>query len=202
MKIENKMNYQYVKEALIRWVLGTDGQDGATCELIGVIPWGKELESVISWNKVCDDINDSFGGRTDEKGKLWDVGIILTNKNEFDRFNRFITLKANNVVSVYQSIIDRANSLCNTKFEIIVYRFIGVVDNVAKYEPIYHYFGNNLTSLANNVYDKLKVSDWKNDDFIDSVHYGFYNNCFTAFKSNYINFVNETHLQLEVKKNS
>jgi hypothetical protein len=198
MKIENKMNYLDVRKALIRWVLGTDGQDGATCELIDVIPWGKDLESVISWNEVCDDINDSFGGRTDEKGKLWDIGIILTNKNEFERFDKFITIKTNNVMKVYQGIVDKANRLCNTLFEITIYKFGGVVDNVVKYEPIYRYFGNNLTSLTNKVYDKLKVTNWLIDDFMDSVHYGLYNNSFTVFKSGYLS---ENNLHLEVKKN-
>jgi hypothetical protein len=198
MKIENKIKYNCVKESLIRWVLGTDGQDGATCELIDVIPWGKELESVISWNEVCDDINDSFGGRTDEKGKLWDIGIILTKADELERFMSFIIQKTNNVMKVYQGIIDKANRLCNTKYEIIVHKFGGVVDNVVKYEPIYRYFGNNLTSLTNMVYDKLKVTNWLIDDFMDSVHYGLYNNSFTVFNSGHLS---ENHLHLEVKKN-
>lgn len=198
MKIENKIVYRRVKEALIRWVLGTDGQDGATCELIDVIPWGDELETLISWDDVRDEIDESFGYRTDENNKMWDVGIILTNKDEFKRFDRFIKKKTNNVLFVYQGIIDKANSLCNTIFEIVIHKLIGVEDNVAQYEPIYHYFGNNLTSLANEVYDKLKVSDWENDDFIDSVHYGLYNNSHTVFNSKSLN---EHHLHLEVKKN-
>lgn len=197
MKIENKINYNYVKEALIRWVLGTDGQDGATCELLNVIPWGKELESVISWNDVCDEINDSFGWRTDENNKWWDVGIILTNTTELVRFNEFITKKTNTVMDVYQGIIDKANKLCDTKFEIIIHKFVGVENNVAQYEPIYHYFGNSLTSLVNKVYDKLKVSDWEKDNFIDAVHFGLYNNGRTVFKSNHVKDI----LGLEVKKN-
>ena len=198
MKIENKMNRVRVKEALIRWVLGTDGQDGATCELIDVIPWGKEIDSVISWGDVCDEINDSFGGRTDERGKLWDIGIILTNTEELLRFNAFITLKTQNVMKVYQGIVDKANSLCNTKFEIVVHKFDRVVNNEAVYEPLYRYFGNNLTSLANKVYDKLKVVGWEKDEFIDAVHYGCYNNHSTAFKTKYIN---DSLLMLDVKKN-
>jgi hypothetical protein len=197
MKIENKIKYCCVKEALIRWVLGTDGQDGATCELIDVIPWGKELESIISWDDVCDEINESFGNRTDENNKWWDAGLILTNVDELERFMSFITEKTNKVMTVYQGIIDKANRLCDTKFEIIVHKFIGVEKNVAQYEPIYHYFGNNLTSLANKVYDKLKVSDWENDDFIDSVHYSLYNKSRTVFKSNHLDVI----LGLDVIKN-
>ena len=197
MKIENKMKYTCVKEALIRWVLGTDGEDGATCELIDVIPWGKEIDSVLSWDDVCDEINESFGNRTDENGKNWDVAVILTNTKELSRFNTFITEKTNKVMIVYQGIIERANRLCNTKFEIIVGKFVGLKNNVAQYEPIYHYFGNNLTSLANDVFNKLKVSDWENDDFIDSVHYGLYNNSVMAFKSNHLDNI----LNLKVKRN-
>ena len=197
MKIKNKIKYTCVKEALIRWVLGTDRNDGETCELIGVIPWDDDINSIISWNDVCDEVNDSFGGRTDENGNLWDAGIILSNKAEFDRFDKFITEKTNKVMIVYQGIIDKANKLCNTKFEITVHRFIGVEKNVAQYEQIYQYFGNNLTSLANEVYDKLKVSDWENDDFIDSVHYSLYNKSRTVFKSNRLDDI----LSLEVKKN-
>ena len=192
MKIENKMNYSRVKEGLIRWVLGTGGT------VLDVIPWGKELESVIPWKDVSDKIINSIGSRTDENNKYWDVATILTNNDEFDRFNRFITLKANNVVIVYQGIIDRANKLCNTKYEIIVHRCIGVENHFAQYEPIYHYFGNNLTSLTNKVYDKLKVSNWLRDDFMDSVHYALYNNSNTVFNSGHLG---ENHLRLEVKKN-
>lgn len=198
MKIENKMNKVYVKEALIRWVLGTDGQDGGTCELIDVIPWGKELESVISWNDVCDEINDSFGNRTDENGKLWDVAKILTNANELERFMSFIIEKTNKIMTVYQGIIDKANALCNDRFEITISKFVSVKKSVAKYEPIHRYFGNNLTTLANEVYDKLKVCDWKNDDFIDSVHFALYNNTHITFSSKYLD---ELYLHLEVKKN-
>lgn len=200
MKIENKIKYSYVKEALVRWVLGIDGQDGSTCDLIDVIPWGKELESVISWNDVCDEIIESFGNRTDEKGKLWDAVIILTNKNEFERFDKFITEKTNNVMNVYQGIIDKANKLCNIRYEITISQFVGLENNVAKYETIYpyHYFGKNLTLLANEVYDKLKVSDWERDDFIDSVHFALYNNTHIVFSSNY--YLNKNSLHLEVKK--
>lgn len=191
MKIENKMEYSRVKEALIRWVLVPGGQ------VFDVIPWSKEIESVIPWEDVSDEIIKSFGSITDEKGKLWDVAIILTNAYELERFMSFIIEKTNNVVKVYQGIIDRANKLCNTRFEIVVSKFIGVKNNVAQYEPIYHYFGNNLTSLANEVYDKLKVSDWENDDFIDSIHYGLYNKSRIAFKSNHLNDI----LHIDVKKN-
>lgn len=192
MKIENKMEYNRVKEALIRWVLVPGGQ------VFDVIPWSKEIESVIPWKDVCDEINESFGSRTDENNKWWDVAIILTNADELERFMSFIIEKTNKVMTVYQGIIDKANRLCNTRFEIIVHKFIGVENNVAQYEPIYRYFGNNLTSLANEVYDKLKVSDWENDDFIDSVHYGLYCNSSVVFNSKYLN---EHNLRLDVKRN-
>ena len=52
MKIENKIKYSRVKEALIRWVLGTGGT------VLDVIPWGKEIESVIPWKDVCDEISN------------------------------------------------------------------------------------------------------------------------------------------------
>ena len=109
------MNYNCVKDALIRWVLGSDGEDGATCELLNAIPWGKEIESVISWDDVCDEINDSFGNRTDENNKWWDAAIILTNADELERFHNFITEKTNKVMTVYQGIIDRANSSLTVK---------------------------------------------------------------------------------------
>ena len=85
----------------------------------------------------------------------------------------------------------------NTKFEIIVYKSIGFENGIEKYEQIYNYFGNDLTLLANTVYYKLEVSDWENDDFIDSVNYSFCNNSFVSFKSNCID---EQNLRLQVKK--
>jgi hypothetical protein len=198
MKIENKMNFNCVKEALIRWVLGTDGQKGATWVLCDTIPWGKEIEEVISWKDVYGDFSEAFGSRTDENGELWDEVKILTNADELVRFHNFITEKTNKVMTVYQGIIDKANSLCNTVFKITVHKFVSVKKSVAKYEPIYHYAGNNLTSLANEVYDKLKVCDWKNDDFIDAVHFALYNNTHITFSSSYLD---ELYLHLEVKKN-
>jgi hypothetical protein len=197
MKIENRMKYGCIKEALIRWVLGTDGQDGEICDLLDAIPWDEEMDSVISWDDVYDEIKDSFGCRTDENNKHWDVAIILTDNNEFKRFDKFITKKTINVMDVYQGIIDKVNRLCNTKSEIVVHKFIGVENNVAQYKPLFHYCGNSLTSLANKVYDKLKVSDWEKDVFIDSVHCCLYNKSRTAFKSNNISDT----LSLDVIKN-
>jgi hypothetical protein len=198
MKFENKIKYTCVKEALVRWVLGTDGQDGGTCEVLGTIPWGEEIESVIPWEDVSEEIDECIGSRTDENNKWWDAGVILTNKDEFERFDKFITEKTNKIMIAYQGIIDKANRLCNTKFGIVVSKFIGVEKNEAQYKPIFHYYGNNLTALANKVYNELKVSDWENDDFIDSVHYDFYNKSSTAFKSNHIDAI----CHLDVIKNS
>lgn len=198
MKFENKIKYNRLKEALIRWVLGTDGQDGATCELLDVIPWDDELETLICWDDVYDEINDSFGCRTDENNKWWDARTILTNADELERFYNFITEKTNKVMTVYQGIIDKANALCNDRFEITISKFVSVKKGVAKYEPIHRYFGNNLTALANEVYDKLKVCDWANDDFIDAVHFALYNNTHITFSSKYLD---ELYLHLEVKKN-
>jgi hypothetical protein len=163
-----------------------------------MIPWDEEIESVIPWEDVCDEINEAFGCRTDENNKWWDAGVIFTNENEFKRFDKFITEKTNKVMIVYQGIIDKANSLHNTIYEIIVYKFTSVVNNVAQYEPIRHYSGNNLISLINKVYDELKVSNWANDDFIDSVYYGLYCNSSVVFNSKSLN---EHNLRLEVKKN-
>lgn len=159
---------------------------------------GEKIESVIPWEDVCDKINEAFGYRTDENNKWWDAGIIFTDENEFKRFDKFITEKTNKVMTVYQGIIDKANSLCNTVFKITIHKFVGVENNVAQYEPICHYSGNRLTSLANKVYDELKVSNWENDDFIDSVHYGLYRNSSVVFNSKSLN---EHNLRLEVTKN-
>jgi hypothetical protein len=198
MKIENRMKYSRVKEALVRWVLGTDGHNGANCSLYDMIPWGEKIESVIPWEDVCDEINEAFGCRTDENNKWWDAGVIFTNENEFKRFDKFITEKTNKVMTVYQGIIDKANLLCNTVFKITVHKFVSVENNVAQYEPICHYSGNRLTSLVIKVYDKLQVSNWTRNDFIDSVHYGLYCNSSVVFNSKSLN---EHNLRLEVTKN-
>jgi hypothetical protein len=101
-------------------------------------------------------------------------------------------------MTVYQGIIDKANLLCNTVFKITIHKFVGVENNVAQYEPICHYSGNRLTSLVIKVYDKLQVSNWTRNDFIDSVHYGLYCNSSVVFNSKSLN---EHNLRLEVKKN-
>lgn len=92
---------------------------------------------------------------------------------------------------------DKTNSSCNTKFEIVVYKFYVFVGAVADYEPIYHYFGDDLTTLAKKVHDELKVVDWDIDDFIDAVHQSWHNNNWTVFESECI----KSHTSLEVKMN-
>ena len=155
MKIENKMEYSRVKEALIRWVLGTDGQDGATCELGDAIPWDEEIDSIIPWGDVIDEINDSFGIRTDENNKLWDVAIILTNANELERFMSFIIEKTNKVMTVYQGIIDKANSLYieqeNKKKQSIAKNAQTVDDMIAN---------SNIAHSALSVLERLFVKDY------------------------------------------
>lgn len=191
MKIENKIKYNRLKEALIHWVL-----EGG--RVLDAIPWGKEIESVIPWEDVSDRILDSIGSRTDENNKWWDVAKILTNADELERFHNFITEKTNKVMTVYQGIIDKANSLCNNIFEITIHKFVGIENDVAQYEQICHYSGNRLTSLVIKVYDKLQVSNWTRNDFIDSVHYGLYCNSSVVFNSKSLN---EHNLRLEVTKN-
>lgn len=111
MKFENKIKYNCVKEAVIRWVLGTDGQNGATWVLCDTIPWSEEIEKVISWDDVYGDFSKVFGSRTDENDELWDEIKILTNADELERFHNFITEKTNKIMIVYQGIIDKANAL-------------------------------------------------------------------------------------------
>lgn len=109
MKFENKIKYNCVREAIIRYVLRSSNR------FIDAIPWSKELESVIPWVEVYGKINNAFGSISDENGKLWDIVSIISKTTELVRFNEFITKKTNKIMTVYQGIIDKANALSKTK---------------------------------------------------------------------------------------
>lgn len=122
MKFKNELNKKELEKALVNWVLGTDGQDGATCEVLATIPWNDEMERVIPWRCVDEDIDEAIGIRGE-----WNVYRLLRcdstveDKKYKDEFNRFIDVKVKCIDIVYDEIIKQLNDKIKPKRKYKVY---------------------------------------------------------------------------------
>ena len=115
MAFTNKINKETLKNALIRWVLGTDGNDGAIDYVMDEIYWDAKM-GFDYWQDVAQyRIRESIGSRYDGE-KCWDVSK-LTNFSDFsnetmeyrNRFCIFIDKKIVNIYSTYQKCINELN---------------------------------------------------------------------------------------------
>lgn len=122
MKFENKLNKTDLEEALINWVFGSDNQDGATSVVLDNIPWTDEMESVIPWRCVDEEIDEAIGLRGG-----WDVYRLLKStptiedckyRNEFEEF---ILGKVKKIDMVYENLINQLNKKIHPKKMFKVY---------------------------------------------------------------------------------
>ena len=115
MKFTNKINKESLKNALIHWVLGTDGNDGAIDYVMDEIYWSEEMGYDYWEDNVHDRIRDAIGSRY-YNGKSWNVSK-LTDFSNFSnetmgyrhRFCIFIDKKIEDICSTYQKCIDELN---------------------------------------------------------------------------------------------
>ena len=115
MKFTNNIDKTALRKALINWVTGADGADGATEFVIEQIPWTEAMGFDFYREEVHDKIDDAIGSRYREGG-AWDVAKMMdfTDHNnataEYRRqFTAFINEKVENIYNVYQNAIDKLN---------------------------------------------------------------------------------------------
>jgi archaellum component FlaC len=104
--IENTINKTELKKALVDWIIN----DVTVDELHNVIPWSDDLETLIDWN----DVRESIDNEVDKCGKQltnkpWNIGEIITDSKECDRFNKFVDEYVDNIVKIFDSYIEQAN---------------------------------------------------------------------------------------------
>jgi hypothetical protein len=115
MKFTNNIDKTALRKALINWVTGADGADGATEFVTEQIPWTEAMGFDFYREEVHDKIDDAIGSRYREGG-AWDVAKMMdfTDSNnataEYRRqFTAFINEKVENIYNVYQNAIDKLN---------------------------------------------------------------------------------------------
>lgn len=126
MAYSNKLTAENViklRKALINWALETDGNCGATCDIINTIPWMEEMGFEFWQEYVADEIDAAIGTQYDEDDKEWDVGILadfisLHNAHiEYrNKFRKFIEEKVNNICEAYKKAVDKLNASLNKKY--------------------------------------------------------------------------------------
>lgn len=116
MAFTNNINKETLKNALINWVLGTDGNDGATECVMDEIPWTEDMGYNFWRNEVHDKIDEAIGSRYDN-GKHWVVAKLLNFTDSYienteyrNRFRIFIDKKVENIYNTYQEAIDKLNA--------------------------------------------------------------------------------------------
>ena len=116
MAFTNNINKKTLKNALINWVLGTDGNDGATEYVMDEIPWSDDMGFEFWQEEVLDKIEEAIGSRYDN-GKYWDVTKLvefadsyIENTNYRHRFYFFIDEKVEDIYNTYQEAIDKLNA--------------------------------------------------------------------------------------------
>ena len=115
MAFTNNINKKTLKNALINWVLGTDGNNGATESVMDEIPWSEDMGYDFWRNEVHDKIDEAIGSRYDN-GKIWDVTKLveyadsyIENTDYRHRFYFFIDKKVEDIYNTYQEAIDKLN---------------------------------------------------------------------------------------------
>ena len=116
MAFTNNINKKTLKNALINWVLGTDGNDGATECVMNEIPWSDDMGHDFWQDEVHDKIDEAIGSRYDN-GKYWVVtklinitDLSIENIEYLNRFNIFIENKVEDIYNTYQEAIDKLNA--------------------------------------------------------------------------------------------
>ena len=116
MAFTNNINKETLKNALINWVLGTDGNDGATEYVMDEISWSDDMGYDFWRDEVHDKIDEAIGSRYDN-GKIWVVTKLIdftdssADTIEYrHRFHIFIDKKVEDIYNTYQEAIDKLNA--------------------------------------------------------------------------------------------
>ena len=106
MEFTNKINKETLKDALINWVLGTDGNDGATEYVMDEIPWSEEMGFDYWDDVVYAKIDSAIGSRYEDGIECWEVSKLVQDLDYHARFLKFIDKKVEDIYNTYQKCID------------------------------------------------------------------------------------------------
>ena len=116
MAFTNNINKETLKNALINWVLGTDGNDGATECVMDEIHWSEDMGYNFWQDEVHEKIDEAIGSRYDN-GKIWVVAKLMDFTDSSaetieyrNRFSIFIEKKVEDIYNTYQEAIDKLNA--------------------------------------------------------------------------------------------
>lgn len=106
MSFTHNINKKALKDALINWVLGTDGNDGATEYVMDEIPWSAAMGFDYWDDVVCEKIDNAIGSRYDDGRECWEVSKLVQDVDYHGRFMKFIDKKVEDIYNTYQKCID------------------------------------------------------------------------------------------------
>lgn len=117
MKFENKLNKDLLEEALINWVLGSDGKyDETFYEIFDTIPWDNKMEKIIPCSDICADIDKVIGKRGDfNMYRLLKSNPTTKDLEYKNKFNTFIQSKIKNIAAVYEKKITELNKILSRR---------------------------------------------------------------------------------------
>lgn len=109
-ELSEPKNRSALKNALADWMLGFDGNDFATGEVLQCIPWGNDLNAVLPWDTVDGEFDLAIGSR----GEWCQMRIVVNNADGEHFRRRFwseVDSKCADICKVYRRSIDKANAI-------------------------------------------------------------------------------------------
>lgn len=171
--LDNKDNSEKLRKALVEWVLGTDGEDGATCNVLGTIPWTNEMESVIPWREFDEKIDEAIGSREDWAQKVYDLVNSLETGLRAD-FDDFISEKVARIYGVYATMIDALNKKSNKKC--VLMKFVGLdFTGCCQYNVVMEFNADTYLDAINKMwryiqFEKGLSTEWKFNNMADALY--------------------------------
>lgn len=172
--LDDKNNTAKLKKALLEWVLGTDGEDGATCHILDAIPWTNEMESVIPWSEFDEKIDEAIGGRGVWAQMVYDL-VRPVSSSEILRanFDAFISEKVAKIYGVYATMIDALNKKSGKKC--VLKKMVGVDGlGFCQYEVVCEFSADTHFDAISKMWGYLKANgihcDWDFNKLIDALY--------------------------------
>ena len=171
-ELDNLNNFVELKKTLVKWVLGSDGENGATCRILDAIPWTDEMESVIPWSDFDEKIDFAIGGRGDWAQKVYDLVNPLETGLRAN-FNNFISEKATKIYGVYATMIDALNKKLVKKC--VLRKLVGIDSRgICQYKIVREFGADTYLDSINKMWDYCKINgihcDWDFNKLVDALY--------------------------------
>lgn len=170
MAFTNNINKEALKDALINWVLGTDGSDGATEYVFEEIPWSDDMGIEFWQDEVFDKIDEAIGSRCDDGGECWEVSKLVQDLDYHGRrFLKFIDKKVEDIYNTYQEAIDKLNAknANNAKKEVYYWTLDGECFSVRSeknFDSKEDCYEDMCQAVNKKVLCNIKDADFDSDD--------------------------------------